>query len=260
MLRKFLALVLCLMMAVSSVALADVPDVSEFDYEEQLALLDELLAALDDSAINTALTNRIADFGDDTLAALSDLIAAEIESRNIPTLQNGSKGEEVRALQERLIELGYLSGNADGSFGNKTAEAVRSFQEAANLDQTGIADAETQIALFAEDAPEAEPAPEATPAANEEKESPAQTGIRPEIKEALDSYEDFFDEYCEFMEKYSDSNNSITMLGDYLSFLAKYTETMTKLEALEDDLNDAELGYYMQVMGRITQKLAQVAY
>ena len=252
--KKFVALVLCLLVAVSSVALADIPEVSKLDQDEQLLLLDELLTELDDSAINTALTKRISAFSDEALTALKDLIAAEIESRDLPTLQNGSKGEEVRNLQERLIDLGYLSGNADGSFGNKTAEAVKSFQSAANLDQTGIADAETQIILFAEDAPEAEPA------ANTEKESTVSTGIRPEIKEALDSYESFFEEYCDFMIKYEDSNGSISMLGDYLSFMAKYADAMSKLEALEDDLNDAELTYYMQVMGRITQKLAQVAY
>ena len=41
------------------------------------------------------------------------------------TLCNGSSGEEVRALQQMLIDLGYLKGDADGIFGNQTEKAVR---------------------------------------------------------------------------------------------------------------------------------------
>ena len=40
----------------------------------------------------------------------------------------GDKGEEVRSIQERLIELGYLAAEADGSFGSETAEAVQRFR------------------------------------------------------------------------------------------------------------------------------------
>ena len=39
-------------------------------------------------------------------------------------LKKGDKGEEVRELQDKLIELGYLDGTADGVFGSKTEEAV----------------------------------------------------------------------------------------------------------------------------------------
>jgi len=67
-------------------------------------------------------------------------------------LKKGSKGEEVRQLQERLVELGYLTGKADGSYGNKTKEAVELFQVIntpyydAIVD--GIADVDTQVLLF----------------------------------------------------------------------------------------------------------------
>lgn len=71
------------------------------------------------------------------------------------TLQKGDKGEEVKHLQERLIELNYLSSGADGDFGNKTKEAVERFQSAVSLPITGIADNSTQAALFSESAPKA---------------------------------------------------------------------------------------------------------
>lgn len=78
-------------------------------------------------------------------------------AENYPTLEKGSKGDDVKALQQRLIDLLYLSGNADGDYGNKTKAAVEEFQKAAGiLPVTGIADGITQAKLFADDAPEAE--------------------------------------------------------------------------------------------------------
>ena len=65
------------------------------------------------------------------------------------TLQRNSSGKDVRALQERLIELGYLpAGSADGVYGNQTAKAVRKFQENNGLTKDGIAGRTTQTYLF----------------------------------------------------------------------------------------------------------------
>lgn len=75
-------------------------------------------------------------------------------------LKYGSRGEEVIRLQTRLIELGYLSGPADGDFGAGTRTAVRLFQKAAGLDVDGLAGRDTQTRLFSTDAPPA-PEPEA---------------------------------------------------------------------------------------------------
>lgn len=68
-------------------------------------------------------------------------------------LSKGSEGSAVRKLQTRLADLGYLNSEIDGNFGNKTKTAVQLFQKTAGLEVTGIADEQTQIALFAEDAP-----------------------------------------------------------------------------------------------------------
>lgn len=64
-------------------------------------------------------------------------------------LEYGSRGEAVQVLQERLIELGYLDGIADGIYGNMTTEAVMRAQQAMNMEQTGIADAVFQQHLYA---------------------------------------------------------------------------------------------------------------
>ena len=65
------------------------------------------------------------------------------------TLSMGAKGKEVRTLQERLIELGYLpAGSADGAYGRQTYNAVKRFQQYNGLKQDGVAGRATQTNLF----------------------------------------------------------------------------------------------------------------
>ena len=65
-------------------------------------------------------------------------------------LSHGSRGAEVSRLQEKLKILGYLTGRADGIFGQKTARAVTAFQQRNKLAQDGIAGERTQRLLFSE--------------------------------------------------------------------------------------------------------------
>ena len=70
-------------------------------------------------------------------------------------LQNGSRGDDVTALQTRLIDLGYMDDEADGIFGRRTEAAVRAARQAAGMDDSGVADDNFQHALYAEDFPAA---------------------------------------------------------------------------------------------------------
>ena len=63
-------------------------------------------------------------------------------------LQSGSKGDHVMALQEALIELGFLRGTADGIYGSATAQAVMAFQRANSYPVTGMADQNLQALIF----------------------------------------------------------------------------------------------------------------
>ena len=58
----------------------------------------------------------------------------------------------AREVQQRLIDLGYLRGAADGIFGERSAEALKLFQAIAGLPATGEIDEATREALFAQDA------------------------------------------------------------------------------------------------------------
>ena len=64
------------------------------------------------------------------------------------TLEMGSTGSEVRRLQQKLKDLGYLSGSADGSFGVATQAAVIAFQKNNNLTADGKAGTATQSKLY----------------------------------------------------------------------------------------------------------------
>ena len=78
------------------------------------------------------------------------------------TLRAGSSGNDVKQLQENLIQLGYLTGKADGVYGDKTVAAVRAFQKANNLTEDGTAGAATLKAVYSGTAKKAEKTAEPT--------------------------------------------------------------------------------------------------
>lgn len=63
-------------------------------------------------------------------------------------------------LQNRLVQLNYLNGSADGVFGAATEKAVKEFQKNNGLEATGIADPMTQAKLFSDVSTLATPSPE----------------------------------------------------------------------------------------------------
>lgn len=79
------------------------------------------------------------------------LVMTSVSALAYEELAKGSKGEEVITLQNRLNELNYDAGTADGIYGNGTAQAVSNFQKKNNLEVTGIADVKTQEVLFSDD-------------------------------------------------------------------------------------------------------------
>lgn len=72
-------------------------------------------------------------------------------------LKKGMKGEDVRTMQVYLNALGYNCGTADGIFGNKTVEAVKTFQSAEGLAVDGIAGTQTLETLAARAASKPQP-------------------------------------------------------------------------------------------------------
>ena len=95
------------------------------------------------------------DEGDDSNPVPVDMMEEEELETEESILQNrvlqyGDEGEDVLALQTRLKDLKYYTGNLSGKFREATRKAVESFQTDFDLDQTGIADLRTLSILFAQ--------------------------------------------------------------------------------------------------------------
>lgn len=59
----------------------------------------------------------------------------------------GSRGDEVKQIQQKLKNWGYYKGSVDGIYGSKTLEAVKYFQRKNGLTVDGIAGDKTLSAL-----------------------------------------------------------------------------------------------------------------
>lgn len=66
------------------------------------------------------------------------------------TLKRYMNGEDVRAVKDRLVELGYLKKATHNTYGNDTYRAVKAFQSANNLEADGMVGLYTWEALFGE--------------------------------------------------------------------------------------------------------------
>lgn len=91
-----------------------------------------------------------------TKSSATDIPETELvlDTSAYTALENGDRGDGVKALQQRLIDLYYLNDKADGSFGKKTQAAVEKFQARNKLEVTGVADPMTQAVMFSEQAVE----------------------------------------------------------------------------------------------------------
>jgi hypothetical protein len=80
-----------------------------------------------------------------------------------------------------------------------------------------------------------------------------------DFRTTMDSYEQFMNKYVEFMKKYQSDGQPVSMLKDYTDMMQQYADYASKVSALDDgSLSAEDLSYYTQVVGRVTQKLAEV--
>lgn len=164
--------------------------------------------------------------------------ASEDESNG----DESSQSEE--ATENEVADNGSGSDNGDGA----DTEESNSETEADNGNASAVvedaSDTETETTLPEENSDEAK----------------LVNGMRPEFKEAMDSYEAFYDEYCAFMKKYNANPTDTSLLKEYSDMMSKMLEMDEKFNEWEgNDLNTEELKYYAEVSNRITQKLLSVA-
>lgn len=70
-----------------------------------------------------------------------------LNARAAELLEVGSTGSNVTKVQKKLIQFGYMSGEADGRYGEKTRDAVKWFQRRNGLEADGRVGSETAAAL-----------------------------------------------------------------------------------------------------------------
>ena len=68
-------------------------------------------------------------------------------SRAAAVLDVGASGADVKKVQRKLIDWGYLDGTADGKYGAKTQAAVKAFQRKNGLSADGRVGARTAAAM-----------------------------------------------------------------------------------------------------------------
>ena len=83
-----------------------------------------------------------------TAEKLGGADTSDISSTGYVTLSDGSEGEQVRRLQQRLKDLGYYTGSVDGRYGSGTQAAVMAFQLRNSLTVDGKAGPATQRLLY----------------------------------------------------------------------------------------------------------------
>ncbi len=95
--------------------------------------------------------------GQSTLKKLNSSSAKPAEGVTVETaLRKGDSNDDVKALQERLKELGYFKNNCTGYFGDATETALKKFQSRNGLTADGVAGSNTMKKLNSSSAKAAE--------------------------------------------------------------------------------------------------------
>lgn len=98
----------------------------------------------------------------------------------------------------------------------------------------------------------------------QEPQEPAVGGdqIRPEFKAAMDGYVAFYEDYAAFMQRYRQNPSDLNLLlemTDWMTRTESVTEELDKLEDSQQEMNAAELRYYLDATGRILELMSQAA-
>ena len=144
--KKLFAMIAIFSMLLSGFAVAEGFDLSGYS-DEELENLDIAIQFERDRRAYEAAENT-----EETEAVPVDVpldAIADVDNNQLPTLSEpiklGTRGDNVVALQNKLNELGFAVGKADGIFGAKSEIALKSLQAAMGLEQTGVVNTEEEF-------------------------------------------------------------------------------------------------------------------
>ena len=232
-----LSVVMLLSLAACGGGKNEIPDVFGVDYTAAVEILEAEGFAV--SAVATSVDS----FSDKLLYPLEKVdkgTVFKVDDYIIDGNGNLNKNYDV------FYEDGLISDDKSVVIYYAKEDYIREDEEAAD---TTLAPTET----------DAEPSSEeTTPATTEAKENKDDDTINPDFKAAMDSYEKFMDEYVAFMKKYKNNPTDLSLLSDYAEYMSDYADFVADFEGWEnEDLNAAELAYYVDVQARVSKKLLE---
>lgn len=96
-----------------------------------------------------------------------------------------------------------------------------------------------------------------------QEQSSSDSGVvDPQLKAALDSYEEFIDEYVKFLKTYTQTSDPMAMLSEYTQYMTKYSELvqkMSELDKMQDQMSSADLAYYIDWNARMQKKILEIS-
>lgn len=98
-------------------------------------------------ARDAAIAKQAADAAAGTAVPAPAATAAAAPTTKSELLAVGSSGQDVAALQKKLGEVGFVTGETDGNFGKGTQDAVMAFQKSKSLQVDGLVGPKTNEAL-----------------------------------------------------------------------------------------------------------------
>ena len=167
-LRRVFAILLCALLCLSPVCgaiaeeIADAPEATEAPAAEYLDGERETLRIAQRRLIDLGILKGSADgaYGPMTEAALKEYqgqngleASGHLDAATLEALTHVDPASATaKDVQQRLIDLGYLQGTADGVIGPKSTDALKLFQRLNGLKADGKASSTTLEALFAAEA------------------------------------------------------------------------------------------------------------
>ena len=162
-----------------------------------------------------------------------------------------------------IIAVGFLKGKNSASVKSPDPTGSSTAETAPATESTADTTVESTTETTADAATETTEAPSETTESTEasaETEPQLVDGMRPGFKEAMDSYEAFYIEYCDFMKKYNEDPTNPLLLVEYMQIISKAEQANIDLEKWDEaSMNNTELRYYMDVTGRVAKMLLDVA-
>ncbi len=184
-----------------------------------------------------------------------------ISEKLLYPLENVKKGEVFKIDDYILDSLGDLNKNYDAFYEGELISDDKSVViYYAKEDYIAEKDEESNTVDTSTESSTEETPMEDNTVTESKKDTSNDESIDPDFKAAMDSYETFMNEYVSFMKKYSANPTDISLIADYADYMSKYSDFVEDFEAWEDEeLNNEELAYYVDVQARVSKKLLEVA-